>query len=241
MNVGSALYLGYGPLEFSKDTNGTALKRNAAIQVGESAQLSFAIPDTYAPMIERALWLMDHYGTLGGRSRNGWGSLALRPAPLAGEGLGERGTVLRPWRDCLQLDWPHAIGMDEKGALIWQTAAHADWKSLMKALATLKIGLRTQFSFTNGNNAHAPESRHWLSYPVTHHSVRDWGNNARLPNTLRFKVRKTADEKLVGVIFHVPHLPPAAFNPNANAIENVWEQVHIYLDASAQKLTRIPE
>jgi len=63
VNVGSALYLGYGPLEFN---NGTTLKKNAAIQSGESATLSIAVPETHAPRLERALWLMDRYGTLGG-------------------------------------------------------------------------------------------------------------------------------------------------------------------------------
>ena len=238
VNVGSALYLGYGALEFS---NGTTLKNNAAIQAEETAQLSIAVPYAHAPIIKHALWLMDRYGTLGGRSRNGWGSFALLPSPPAGEGHEEKGRVLHPWRDCLHLDWPHAIGEDENGALIWQTAAHDDWKSLMRALAALKIGLRTQFHFTTGRDAPAPEARHWLSYPVTNHSVKPWGNNARLPNTLRFKARKTADGRLVGVIFHVPHLPPAAFNPNGNAIASVWHKVYTHLDTPAQNLTRIPE
>jgi CRISPR-associated protein Cmr1 len=43
-------------------------------------------------------------------------------------------------------------------------------------------------------------------------------------------VRKTKNDKLVGVIFHMPHLPPAAFNPNRAAIERAWQQVHALLD-----------
>jgi len=238
VSVGSALYLGYGPLEFS---NGTSLKKSAAIQAGESATLSIAVPNPHAPLIEHALWLINQYGTLGGRSRNGWGSFALLPLPQAGEGWGEGALPARPWRDCLQLDWPHAIGRDVKGPLIWQTAPYDDWKALMKTLAEVKIGLRTQFGFKTGKNAHAPESRHWLSYPVTNHSVSTWGNNARLPNTLRFKIRPTPDGKLVGLIFHVPHLPPAAFRPDQPAIERVWTQVYAFLDAPKQALTRILE
>jgi CRISPR-associated protein Cmr1 len=138
----------------------------------------------------------------------------------------------------LAIDWPHAIGEDSKGALVWETQAHKDWKSLMKELAVIKIGLRTQFAFSTGMNARRTEDRHWLSYPVTNHSVQAWGNNARLPNSLRFKVRKTADGQLVGVIFHMPCLPPPAFSPNHVAIETVWQQVHAFLDAPTQKLTR---
>ncbi|MDP2830373.1 MAG: hypothetical protein Q8O37_17435 [Sulfuricellaceae bacterium] len=233
--VGSQLYLGYGALIFR---NGTALNANAAIQSGESATLSLAVPDAHAAHIEQALTLMNHYGALGGRSRNGWGSFSLTAAqntPALGGAI-----PLRDWKQALGLDWPHTIGQDEKGALIWQTLAFDDWKTLMKQLAEIKIGLRTQFTFSTGKNAPNPEERHWLSYPVTNHSVRTWGNNARLPNSLRFKVRPAPGEskKLIGVIFHVPCLPPPEFQPDMNAIKSVWTSVHAFLD---KQLTRIPE
>jgi CRISPR-associated protein Cmr1 len=161
---------------------------------------------------------------------------------------------LRPWQDCLDRDWPHAIGQDDK-PLIWQTAPHDDWRALMKTLAIIKIGLRTQKpsldfkldtntgdkATKNGINHGRPQARHWLSYPVTNHSVQSWGNNARLPNILRFKARQTADGKLVGVIFHVPHLPPPAFRPYQPEIVQVWKQIHSFLDAKAQQLVRIGE
>lgn len=242
--VGSALYLGYGPLEFR---GGTALKANAAIQANESADLSIAVPESHAARIQRALWLMDRYGTLGGRSRNGWGSYALLPSPTGGGAGGEgtrlaAATPLRPWKDCLKLDWPHALGQDDKNRpLIWQTQPEGDWKALMKRLAEIKIGLRRQFLFPNARPDGEIHERHWLSYPVTRHSVKSWGNNARLPNTLRFKIRPAPDDKLVGVIFHIPHLPPAAFHPDRQAIERVWTQVHAFLDTPTQHLTRIPE
>ncbi|MDW8313288.1 MAG: hypothetical protein RMK02_11225, partial [Burkholderiales bacterium] len=87
-----------------------------------------------------------------------------------------------------------------------------------------------QFVFTTGRQAPQAEERHWLSYPVTNHSVAAWGN-LRLPNQLRFKVRKTPENKLIGVIFHMPHRPPEAFNPNQTQIECVWRCVHAFLDA----------
>ena len=110
----------------------------------------------------------------------------------------------------------------------------------MRRLAELKIGLRTQFVFRSGKNAERPEDRHWLSYPVTNHSVRDWGQNARLPNSLRFKVRTDPDGRLRGVLFHVPCLPPPQFNPDRAAVESVWRRVHEFLDHPVQGLQRIP-
>jgi len=255
--VGSDLYLGYGPLTLPKGAKQAAIKANAAIQAGDSAILSLAVPTTHrdtdltrllednAPRLERALWLMDRYGTLGGRSRNGWGSFTLLPLPL-GEGRGEgtplAGTPpLRDWKQALGLDWPHALGQDDR-PLIWQTKPCADWKELMRELAIIKIGLRTQFKFTTGNNAPAPEARHWLSHPVTRHNVAAW-SQGRLPNSLRFKVRVAPDDpkQLVGVIFHVSCRPPDAFQPDHQAIEKVWATVHAFLDNPARNLTRIKE
>lgn len=223
--VGSDLYLGYGPLRFANGS--TALKANAAIQAGETAIISLAVPEDIAPTIQHALWLVDQFGTIGGRSRNGWGSFSLtsinETPPFTGT------LPLRDWQQCLALDWPHALGKNGQGVMAWQTKPVTDWKVLMRDLAKIKIDLRTQFKFSSGRDAPQPEQRHWLSYPVTNHSVRPWGNNARLPNSLRFKVRPTADGNLVGVIFHVPCLPPQAFRPDTQAITQVWQQVHTFL------------
>ncbi|MDR3214576.1 MAG: hypothetical protein LBT71_11755 [Azoarcus sp.] len=229
--VESFLYLGYGPLF------GSSLKKNAAIQSGESSKLSLAFPDEHAPLLDHALWLMNRFGALGGRSRNGWGSFSLTPEN--GETLA--GTMpLREWEDCLKWDWPHAIGKDQNGALVWQTAPQTDWKAVMTELAKLKIALRTHFPFTTGKNAPKVEARHLLSYPVTNHSVDSWGGNLRLPNSLRFKVRPTNNGKLVGVIFHVPCLPPVAFRPNEGQLKEVWQAVHRFIDQQ-QTLTRVQE
>jgi CRISPR-associated protein Cmr1 len=231
------LYLGYGPLALPRHETNPTLKTNAAIQADERNVFALAYPPGESALLEQALALMDLYGSAGGRSRNGWGSYQL--VPMDGTPALRPALPMRSWLDALNLDWPHAIGLDEKGALVWQTAVADDWKPLMKLLADIKIGLRTQFRFTHGKNSPVAEERHWLSYPVTNHSVQAWGNNLRLPNTLRFKIRTTADRKLVGVIFHMPCLPPPAFNPDAATITGVWRRVHEYLDARAPHLNRV--
>jgi CRISPR-associated protein Cmr1 len=239
-NVGADLYLGYGPLDFQR--GGTILKRNAAIQAGEAAALRIALtPEVEAEeaaRIAKAVTLVDLYGTLGGRSRNGWGSLVLEPRDgspaLARIGAG----TLRRWRDALGFDWPHAIGQDDRGALIWQTEAFGDWKAAMQRLAEVKIGLRTQF-----RPEPRPNERHWLSYPVTNHLVGQWEREKlRLPNSLRFRLRRDGRDpaRPRGIVFHIPCRPPEKFNPDQRAIAAVWERVHRFLDDPAQKLSRIP-
>ena len=239
--VGPLLYLGYGPLEVSKRQRpgrqeyATTLKQNAAVQAGETATLSVAVPDVDAADIRYALALIDAYGAAGGRSRNGWGSLSLVPANGSPAHVLDLATWSRPWRQALALDWPHAIGRDDTGALAWRTAkVYDDWKSLMRDLAIIKIGLRTMFVFPQSTRPphESPVERHWLSYPVTRHATRRWKGSARLPNSLRLKVRPDAQDprKLRGIIFHVPCLPPAEFRPRLDAIEAVWTRSYCLLD-----------
>jgi len=242
-DIASDLYLGYGPLTFKE--GGTALKANAvAIQAGERHPLRIALTSDVSQAESRrfakAIALANLYGALGGRSRNGWGSFVLEamdgtPAPVSLDGVAQR-----PWREALVLDWPHAIGKDEVGPLIWQTQPFSDWKEAIKRFAEIKIGLRTQFTFPADGSP--PYQRHWLSYPVTNHPIREWdGKSLRLPNSLRFKLRPDtpSSTKLRGVIFHVPCLPPTEFRPNRQDIQPVWRQVHAFLDKPEQKLSRI--
>jgi CRISPR-associated protein Cmr1 len=238
--VDGGLYLGYGPLR-----SRTALKAGAAVQAEEAITLRIAlvppVQNEEQERITKTLALTNLYGTLGGRSRNGWGSLALEPLdgtrPVV---LSPDPGLLRPWRDALGLDWPHAIGRDQKGALIWQTQAFPDWKAAMRRLAEIKIALRMQFKYAPGDRR--PQDRHWLSYPVTHHAVDAWEKERlRLPNSLRFKLRSDGHNpaRLRAIIFHVPCLPPPEFNPGRRAIESVWQRVHQFLDDPAQTLSRI--
>ena len=245
------LYLGYGPLVFKE---GTVLKSNAAIQAGETAELSIAAPGAAIDDLHAALVLMNAYGTVGGRSRNGWGSLEIEPLDQPStlstaihgcEHQSASQRFFRPWGDTLKLDWPHAIGSDDTGPLVWQTAnSYDDWKALMRDLAILKIGLRTKFVFPNARPPHPqPLDRHWLSYPITKHGTGQWNRNARLPNSLRFKVRPDPDDpkRLRGVVFHVPCRPPADFVPDSRAmeaIERVWRTTHELLDELTQRAGR---
>lgn len=219
------LYLAYGPLKV--DGRATVLARPPAIAAGEYAGISIAVPETEAARVNQALYLMHLYGTLGGRSRNGWGSFVLEPAPT------EAAVPQRPWKKALELEWAHALGQDSRGPLIWQTVpGHADWRDAMRALALIRMAVRTLFPFSNPPTDR-PEDRHWLAYPVTNHN-QPWGPQFRLPNSLRFKVRRRERDanRLAATIFHMPCLPPPDCNPGPcrAQIEQVWEQVHRLLD-----------
>jgi CRISPR-associated protein Cmr1 len=240
--VGPHVYLGFGPLTVVGKAT-VLTKERAAIQAKDSAVLRLAVPaGVDGKRLQRALALMNLYGTLGGRSRNGWGSFSLTPmdgTPALSPALDH--SVTLPWRDALSTDWAQAIGTKDDQPLIWQTGPFDDWKRAMVQLAKTKIELRTQFRFPQDRPDGQIHERHWLSYPVTRHDVAAWKrDNLRLPNSLRFKVRPSADGKSVhGVVFHMPCRPPAAFRPDPRALERVWTKVHEYLDQPTSNVKRI--
>ncbi len=180
--IPAALYSGYGPV-----IPGSKLKANAAIQSGAEAVLRIAFPDNSC--IERTIALMNFYGTLGGRSRNGWGSFELE-----GEQL-ELKLAPQEWKAAMQRDWPHALGKDEKGALVWQSVPQVSWENAMKLLAQARADMRR-----------AVPDRLMLAYPDTKATMPGWKKNDRVPNSLRFKVR-TEGEQFVAVIYHMPCRP----------------------------------
>lgn len=262
--VGSQLYLGYGPLLLEKGN--TKLKNAAALQAGEGNQLKLALPEDEQAALQRAITLAHWFGTIGGRSRNGWGSLLWQAEgnaalPELSRAALESSGCTRALRDCLALDWPHAIGHDGR-PLVWRSReTFDDWREAIKFLAQIKIGFRTQdaLHFLNGtphpnerkrNNGwqlhRTPEPRHVLAYPVTHHEVAlqnrrsgsdapDWGQDGRLANTLRFKLHREG-EALRALIYHTP-CKPTLPHGNVNLLDT-WQQVHRFLDADT-KLARL--
>lgn len=256
--VGSDLYLGFGPVEYDKasksakfGTSKSSGERRTAIDDKAKTALRLMLPDTFSDEIETAMQLAAWFGTLGSRSRNGWGAVQIVPPnlqPLDRNSLEALG-VLRPLADCLQEEWPHAVGLDgDKRPLVWKTAAAADWRSVMKNLAKIKIAFRTQFGFSSGGAGAKLDKRHVLAYPVTNHNIAAWGGQERLANQIRFKVHQRADGQFEGVIVHLPcKVPDVLVNKlgstdrafiRSNELK-VWHAVHAVLDAPAQKLTRV--
>jgi CRISPR-associated protein Cmr1 len=230
-------YLGYGPVA-QKDGG---LTKGRAIDAGEASTLGLGFdprPQGHPTLqaehqrVRDAIALANLFGTVGGRSRNGWGSFMLEADPA----LPDVAVPMRPWREALGLEWAHAIGTDDKGALVWQTPVCKDWKEAMRQLAAVRYRVRHQFPMAMDRGLRAPDERHWLAYPATKSSVADWDrkSSGRLPNSLRFKLRPAPGEpgKVVGVVFHVPCRPPREFSPDIPALERIWTKAHQFLDTT---------
>ncbi|RJX26925.1 MAG: hypothetical protein C4531_15020 [Desulfurivibrio sp.] len=191
-NVGAHLYLGYGPLTYQKNV-GTALKSSPAINANDAASLRLGVPSQHQAVIINALNLIHWFGNAGGRSRNGWGSIALEGIAnytppsvddlISGGVLPQLAGFARPLANCLKLDWPHALGRNPDGSLLlWKSRNHfSDWSQAMRELARVKIAFRTVCSIKrnqdmeeNGICNPCFDDRHLLAYPVTHHGVDGW-------------------------------------------------------------------
>jgi len=240
-------YLGYGPVA-QKDGG---LTKGRAIDAGEAAVFGVGFdprsqgrPTLLAEhqRVRDAIAQANLYGTVGGRSRNGWGSFVLD----ADAAMPDVAVPMRPWREALGLEWAHALGTDDAGPLVWKTAVCKDWREAMRQLAAVRYRVRHQFPMAMAQRLPKPDERHWLAYPATKSSVADWDRNSsgRLPNSLRFKLRPAPGEpgKVVGVVFHVPCRPPREFSPDIAVLERVWATAHQFLDTTtALGLQRIAQ
>ena len=202
----SALYLGYGPVK-----NAQSLNMAHPIDEGKQATLRIAYPSELpgAELMERTVALIDSYGTVGGRSRNGWGSVT-----FDGASLDAVNPPLRDWTQCLREEWAHAIGEDER-ALIWTTRqSHRQWQHVIEELAAIRKGV---------NSLCRGWERAVLNQPVG-------GKGDRVPSNLRFKIRRDANGEFYGVIFHMPFSPPSS--PSSSTLQQVWQGVHQFLDGN---------
>ena len=246
--VDAALYLGYGPLDFDRDA-GNRLKRPSAIAAGDGRSLRIHVPgDGIEQEIRNALRLAHAFGGLGGRSRNGWGSLHFERGGLGGEELEgflnpanaeARDWVRafsRPWIDALDTDWCHAVGTDDKGLLVWRTQAMDKWEQVLRRLAEVKVAFRTKLDVKGPGFT----ERHAVAYPVTNHNL-PGGRDKRLANQILFKVLK-AGERYVGVVAHLPHgVPEALWRPGDEDAflalqQRAWQTVHQVLDKNLTRL-----
>jgi CRISPR-associated protein Cmr1 len=215
------------------------LKSPPAIADQQSAELVLGYPTEMASMLKNTVQLLHWFGTVGGRSRNGWGSFALEGEGLKGfDNLKSSDPLIeelsRPLDKCLQVDWPHAIGRDAKSVLIWKSKdSYGSWADVVKELAEAKIQFRTALPFIGRKGD--LQDRHVLAYPVTKHDVNGW-KKGRLANQVRFKIARQ-NGRYFGIVYHLPcRLPQALceeYKGNQKALDSIlakqeaiWERVH---------------
>ena len=226
------LYLGYGPLQV-----GQKLKAAPAINAGEQNGFAVACPDEFAAglALDTVSGLIHAFGTVGSRSRNGWGSLSMVPQGSAAQPLSV--SVLRQWdvlcnlADCLKRDWPHAIGEDEGGPLVWESVeSFADWRQALGLMAQVRLAMRREAKRHHAAGAHFPEALDLIVSPTTgrNFNAHGWNRNTRVANTLRFKLFLDDASGLRLRVYHTPCKPPHPFS--GLPLLETWESIHRGLD-----------
>lgn len=246
--VGAHLYLGYGPLDYDRNSKGTVLKDSRkAIKPGTQIWLRLSgrkLKDMESTL-KAVLSVMHWTGAIGGRSRNGWGSLQIIEVQGFGfspsDPVSDLSDLAREYEKCLEMLWPHAVGTDAHGLLCWRTKKtdFPSWEKALEELARIKISVRTHDHFQfQGRSQGQFSNRHFLAYPVTNHSVTAWPREGRLANQMRFKVFQM-NSGYVGAIFHLPAGLPSHLKTNVgNVVEAeraAWKQVHKILDKEAAR------
>lgn len=197
--------------------------------------LGLSFPSARIEMVGSILKLMRIFGTVGARSRNGWGSFGFtQPADMPGS------FTVKNWELLLEKDYPSSIGKDQKSPLVWRTAGQQSWESAMADLAEAYIGVRAQELGQDKKldpGSGKASTRHLLGIPLTSHGTQ-FGNNARHASPLHFKIFKKS-ATYTGIILHLPHAHSSEQSfIDTDAQMEVWKIVHRKLDFQKNIISR---
>lgn len=255
--VSLSAYLGMGPVHF----RGTYEK--APILAGESFSLSVTWPREQKDEILDAISMFAHFGGLGSRSRNGWGSIRLssespnpddtKENPLAPCTASSSTVKLRTFGDLYKKygedigrifkqdkKYPFKLGIrgstDNPHPLLWKIASGSTWKHVMQKAAEHYMDVRQVLKLPKTKPS-GVQKRHIVGYPVTNHNVHQWGGgNGRMPSQLRIVIRKNKDQ-YSSYFFHLPHLIAPPWNAGLGSQLSVWSEIHSWLDSNCIKIT----
>ena len=233
-NVSLAAYLGMGPVHFS----GSIEKK--PILPGQKFDFSVTYPQDHEEEIMDALSLFAVFGSLGSRSRNGWGGIHLVPAPKNTpfesmgrlyKKYGEEITTIFAKNKEYPFKLAYNSGKNEKRlAMMWKIAQGERWQDVMQTAGERYMDARQVLKFPKTKNK-VVQKRHIVGYPVTNHPVEDWDkSNGRMPSQLRIVVRRTKDI-FYSYFLHLPHRIPHTWDEKKLGSElSVWQELHTWLN-----------
>jgi len=210
---------------------------------GEKFTVSVSYPKKHKNNIIDALSLFSEFGSLGARSRNGWGSfnllvtndrISLLPRKKLLEKYGKEISSIFN----IDKKYPFKLGISNEQPLLWKIGIGNMWEDAMKLAGESYMDLRQQvLPFPNASPKDV-QKRHILGYPITNHSkIYSWGgNNGRMPSQLRIIIRKT-DNKYNVFFFHLPHKIPKPWDSSLGSELSVWQKIHNYLDKHFERTT----
>lgn len=255
--VRSDVYLGFGailPPSKKQKRKSIELANEPAIDSNESVVLSLRVMSSEdMRWVNKTIQLAQAFGTIGSRSRNGWGSFMLehidgsRISPFLEKDILMR--IVRPINECFSETWPHAIGLDENNdPLIWiSSQSFSSWHSAIDFLAQVKVAIRRIAKNYVGNGI---GGIHLLGYPAGGKwKIKQWEGNdkekqKRFACPLRFKVVENSNGKFNVVAVHLPHSLPDELTAPLNNDQRkwlrekqpeIWKNIHGVLDKKIER------
>jgi CRISPR-associated protein Cmr1 len=185
---------------------------------GEKFTLQLEAPEQILQQLESTLAIVNKFGAIGSRSRNGWGCFQW---PVSQSNV----EIYKTFENAFNREYPHCLAKDEKGLLLWKTKKlHKTWEMCMRELAEIYVSVRIKLDVNKGS----PPDRHLLGYPVTNHIIqlKHWEKKGRHASALRLIVRKE-NEQYRGYFLHLPHLFSKQMWPNDKTRQiEIWRNVH---------------
>ncbi|MGD9732061.1 MAG: type III-B CRISPR module RAMP protein Cmr1 [Desulfamplus sp.] len=240
-SVSLAAYLGLGPIHFK------GIYEKKPISPGSNFNLSIIYPKEEDNKIIDAISLFAHFGNLGSRSRNGWGSINIKSLSPTIKLLTFSSLYTKYGEEINKIfgydkKYPVRLGTSPKNEkqapLLWKIASDKTWKIAMQEAASKYMDIRHSLTF--GRPKGRVDKRHILGYPVMNHEVHEWDekskSDGRMPSQLRILVRKKG-EIYTSYFFHLPHLIPKKWDKSLNIEElSLWKQVHKTLDEKCERM-----
>jgi len=236
--VRADVYLGFGPIAPASRNLGRTEPTVERLSIDPQKQRNqltvFFAPTASKDQIDevrQAIRLASWFGGIGSRSRNGWGSITLQGdgIPRLPPSSNELAPYCQAFRGCFSADrdWPHAIGQDDQGPLVWvgrkNGATFKNWREAVFFLATIRRDIRTAAKrFGRGEDISANQL---IAYPVTKANNRRWGNDERIAGSLRLKVVETG-RGLVPVAVHLPCAVPRILFDRLATSDQTWINRH---------------
>jgi CRISPR-associated protein Cmr1 len=183
------------------------------LEAGEARVLVLAYPEGHENDIQAAMNLAHSFGTLGSRSRGGWGSLHVDDQTLF------NAAQLRPYTDslegCLSRDWAAAIAADDQGPWLWRSSKTvATWGEAIEQGARDRRQVRTALKLDSDLR-----------------SALGFASPGRMPSPLRWKVVRESQGLRLQVVA-MPHRIPeeAGAKLTPDQLKRAWGVVRRALD-----------
>lgn len=216
-----SIYIGeyesdYGRAELSKYLGYGSVGYKSYISPKTRCTFSLLAPEKFTNELIEVLFLMHLFGTIGSRSRNGWGSFFIIPQNFKFNPPSVF-SKFSSWEQVFISDkcYPNLIGKDKKGVLAWRTNYCRNWQDAMEKIGTAYYELLEDIK----NNS-----------PCKYRNLLGTASGKeRLPAQVVLKVCPSKDKKCYGLIIHIPFLIEDK-NWSSSEQRDAGQYIHNYLD-----------